>query len=157
MTGYVRAFPATDLPNGSSRLWRYHDKRIAVWRTSGGFFAADNRCPHQGYALAQGDISGDVLTCAWHNWKFRLTDGECLFGGENIRTYPVQVRDGEVFVDVTDPAPEEIAPQLFGSLLDAMGDVDLGRLARDTMRLRSIGTPLTEVIRVGVERECAAA
>ncbi|HEX6447930.1 MAG TPA: Rieske (2Fe-2S) protein, partial [Trebonia sp.] len=151
MTGFVRAFQTTDIPNGSARLFRYQHKRIAIWQAGGRFFAADNRCPHQGYALAQGDVSGDVLTCAWHNWKFRLTDGECLFGGENIRTYPVQVRGGEVFVDVTDPAPEEIAPQLFGSLLDAMGDVDTGRLARDTMRLRSIGTPLTEVIRVGVE------
>ncbi|MGH3166923.1 MAG: Rieske (2Fe-2S) protein [Trebonia sp.] len=150
MTDFVRAFPVTDLPNGHSRLWRHADKRIAVWRTDRGVFAADNRCPHQGYALVQGDISGDVLTCAWHNWKFRLSDGECLFGGENIRTYPVSLRDGHVFIDVTDPAPEEIAPQLFASLLDAMGDVDTGRLARDTMRLRTIGTPLADVVRFGV-------
>ncbi|MBO0803084.1 MAG: Rieske (2Fe-2S) protein [Nocardiopsaceae bacterium] len=151
MTGYVRAFNTTDLPNGSSRLWRHHDKRIAVWRVRDRFFAADNRCPHEGYALTQGDVSGDVLTCAWHNWKFRLTDGRCLFGGEDVRTYPVRVQDGQVLVDVTDPEPEEIAPQLFGSLLEAMGDVNTGRLARDTMRLRSIGTPLTEVIKVGVD------
>jgi hypothetical protein len=51
---------------------------------------------------------------------------------------------------VTDPAPEEIAPELFGSLLEAMGDLNTGRLARDTMRLRMIGTPLTEVVRTGV-------
>jgi hypothetical protein len=113
-------------------------------------YAADNRCPHQGYALKDGDIRGDVLTCAWHNWKFRLTDGACLFGGENIRTYPVSVRAGWVYVDLTDPAPEEIAPELFASLLTAMGDVDTGRLARDTMRLNAIGMPLTEVVRAGV-------
>jgi nitrite reductase/ring-hydroxylating ferredoxin subunit len=33
-------------------------------------YAADNRCPHQGYVLKDGDIRGDVLACAWHNWKF---------------------------------------------------------------------------------------
>lgn len=150
MAEFIAAVPVSDIPNGRGRLFRHHDKRIALWRTDQGVFAADNRCPHQGYALAQGDISGDVLTCAWHNWKFRLTDGECLFGGENIRTYPVEIRDGYVFLDVTDPAPEEIAPQLFGSLLAAMGDVNVGRMARDTMRLRKIGTPLTEVVREGV-------
>jgi hypothetical protein len=53
-------------------------------------------------------------------------------------------------VDVTDPAPEQIAPELFASLLEAMGDVDTGRLARDTIRLNAIGTPLTEVVRTGV-------
>jgi nitrite reductase/ring-hydroxylating ferredoxin subunit len=143
MTGFVRALPAADIPDGQGRLWRHGDKRIALFRTAAGVYAADNRCPHQGYALKDGDIRGDVLTCAWHNWKFQLTDGTCLFGGENIRTYPVSVRDGWVFVDLTDPAPEEIAPELFASLLAAMGDVDTGRLARDTVRLAAIGMPLT--------------
>jgi nitrite reductase/ring-hydroxylating ferredoxin subunit len=151
MTGYARALAAADIPNDGGRVWRHGDKRIALFRTEQGIFAADNRCPHQGYALKDGDIRGDVLTCAWHNWKFQLTDGTCLRGGENIRTYPVSVRDGMVYVDVTDPAPEEIAPELFASLLDAMGDIDTGRIARDTMRLRGIGTPLTEVVRAGVE------
>jgi nitrite reductase/ring-hydroxylating ferredoxin subunit len=150
MANFVRALPSADIPNDGGKLWRHEDKRIALFRTPEGVYAADNRCPHQGYALKDGDIRGDVLTCAWHNWKFRITDGQCLFGGENIRTYPVSVRDGWVHVDVTDPAPEEIAPELFSSLLEAMGDVDTGRIARDTMRLRKLGTPLTEVVRTGV-------
>ena len=150
MTNLVRAVSIADIPDGQGKLWRHGDKRIALFRTAAGVYAADNRCPHQGYALKDGDIRGDVLTCAWHNWKFRLTDGTCVFGGENIRTYPVSLRDGWVYVDTTDPAPEEIAPELFASLLGAMGDADTGRLARDTMRLRAIGTPLTEVVRAGV-------
>ncbi len=150
MTGFVRATSTADIPDGRGKLWRHGDKRIALFRTQAGVYAADNRCPHEGYGLKDGDIRGDVLTCAWHNWKFRLTDGTCVFGGENIRTYPVSIRDGWVYVDLTDPAPEEISPQLFASLLEAMGDVDTGRLARDTMRLRAIGTPLTEVVRAGV-------
>ena len=150
MTNFVRAVSTADIPEGQGKLWRHGDKRIALFRTAAGVYAADNRCPHEGYALKDGDIRGDVLTCAWHNWKFRLSDGRCVFGGENMRTYPVSVRDGWVYVDTTDPAPEEIAPELFASLLDAMGDVDTGRLARDTMRLRAIGTPLAEVVRAGV-------
>jgi len=150
MADFVRAVPAADIPDGQGRLWRHSDKRIALFRTATGVYAADNRCPHEGYALKDGDIRAGVLTCAWHNWKFRLADGKCLFGGENIRTYPVSVRDGWVHVDVAEPAPEEIAPELFASLLEAMGDVDTGRLARDTVRLSAIGTPLTEVVRAGV-------
>jgi nitrite reductase/ring-hydroxylating ferredoxin subunit len=150
MADFVRAVATADIPEGAGRLWRHGDKRIALFRTPAGVYAADNRCPHQGYALKDGDIRGDVLTCAWHNWKFRLADGKCLFGGEGIRTYPVSVRDGWAYVDVTDPAPEEIAPELFASLLEAMSDADTGRLARDAMRLNAIGTPLTDVVRTGV-------
>ena len=114
-------------------------------------YAIDNRCPHQGYALLQGEMKEEQLTCAWHNWKFELDqDGFCSFGGESVRSYPVDVRGGQVFVDVTDPAAEVMAPQLFSSLIEAMGDVDVGRLARDTMRLRQLGTPLAEVVKEGV-------
>jgi nitrite reductase/ring-hydroxylating ferredoxin subunit len=50
------------------------------------------RCPHEGYPLAAGQVSpGDcVLTCNWHNWKFRLDTGECLIGGDHVRGYPDQ-------------------------------------------------------------------
>ncbi|MCH8899305.1 MAG: Rieske 2Fe-2S domain-containing protein [Acidobacteria bacterium] len=35
----------------------------------------DNCCPHQGYALLQGEVKEETLTCAWHNWKFELDQG----------------------------------------------------------------------------------
>ena len=148
---WVPAVGVDDLPVGGRKLFRHYDKRIAIFRTESDIYAVDNRCPHQGYALLQGDMKGEQLTCAWHNWKFELDqDGYCSFGGEAVRSYPVQVEGGQVFVDVTDPAAEVIAPQLFTSLIEAMGEVDIGRMARDTMRLRSIGTPLAEVVREGV-------
>ncbi len=152
MTGdWVPAVSTEDLPIGGRKLFRHYDKRIALFRTERDIYAIDNRCPHQGYALLQGDVKGEQLTCAWHNWKFELDEGgHCSFGGEAVRSYPVDVRGGQVFVDVTDPAAEVMAPQLFQSLIEAMGDVDVGRMARDTMRLRQLGTPLAEVVKEGV-------
>jgi nitrite reductase/ring-hydroxylating ferredoxin subunit len=151
MTEWVPTVPMSSLPDEGGRLFTYLDKRIALFRTSRGVFATDNRCPHQGYALVRGDLRDDVLTCAWHNWKFSLgDDGICLFGGEDLRTYPVRIVDGLVHVDVQDAPAEIVRPKLFTSLLEAMGEVDLGRVARDTMRLHRIGTPLDEVVREGV-------
>jgi nitrite reductase/ring-hydroxylating ferredoxin subunit len=150
MAEWVRAMAVDDLPGDGGRLFSYFDKRIAVFRTSRGAFATDNRCPHEGYALVRGDVREGVLTCAWHNWKFRLGDGACLFGGENVRTYPVEIRNGQVFLDVADPPAEIVRPQLFRSLLEAMDERDIGRLARDTMRLQRIGTPVAEIVREGV-------
>jgi nitrite reductase/ring-hydroxylating ferredoxin subunit len=147
---WVRAAAVDDISEGGAKSFAYLDKRIALFRTPRGVFASDNRCPHQGYALVRGDVRDGVLTCAWHNWKFELGSGICQHGGENIRTYPVQVRDGQVFVDITDPSPEVIRPELFASLTAAMDDLDVGRVARDAMRLQRIGTPLSDVIREGV-------
>jgi nitrite reductase/ring-hydroxylating ferredoxin subunit len=110
MGDWVRAAAVDDIRVGGARSFAYLDKRIALFRTSGGIFASDNRCPHQGYALVRGDVTDGVLTCAWHNWKFELGTGSCRYGGENIRTYPVQVRDGQVLVDIADPPSEVIRP-----------------------------------------------
>ncbi len=150
MSGWVHAAALEDIRDGGAKSFAYLDKRIALFRTAAGVFACDNRCPHQGYALVRGDVTGQMLTCAWHNWKFDLKTGACRHGGENIRIYPVQVRDGQVFVDVTDPSAEEIRPELFASLVAAMDDLDIGRMARDAMRLQRIGTPLADVVREGV-------
>ena len=81
MTDLVRAVSIADIPDGQGKLWRHGDKRIALFRTAAGVYAADNRCPHQGYALVRGDVNDGVLTCAWHNWKFELGTGTCRYGG----------------------------------------------------------------------------
>jgi nitrite reductase/ring-hydroxylating ferredoxin subunit len=150
VSNWVRASAVDDITDGGAKSFAYADKRIALFRTPGGVFASDNRCPHQGYALVRGDVQDGVLTCAWHNWKFELGTGACRHGGENIRTYPVQIRDGQVFIDVADPPAEIIRPDLFRSLTAAMDDLDIGRVARDAMRLQRIGTPLADVVREGV-------
>ncbi|MGN6171695.1 MAG: Rieske (2Fe-2S) protein [Streptosporangiaceae bacterium] len=110
MSSWVRAAAVNDIRDGGAKPFAYLDKRIALFRTPSGVFASDNRCPHQGYALVRGDVKDGVLTCAWHNWKFELGTGICRYGGENIRTYPVQVRDGQVFIDIADPRPRSSGP-----------------------------------------------
>ena len=155
---WVRATTLAELSeHGRARL-AHGDKRIAVFRGASGVRAVDNRCPHQGYSLLQGDVKGDILTCQWHNWKFDLAqDGKCTFGGESVRSYPVDIRGDEVWVDVTDPAPDEISPVLFASLREAMGKVEVDRIARDTARLRQVGVPLAEVVREGMRYGSARA
>ncbi|MBW3665762.1 MAG: Rieske (2Fe-2S) protein [Actinobacteria bacterium] len=150
VSGWVRATGVRELPEVGGKVFRHLDKRISLFRTPSGVHAVDNRCPHEGYALARGRVKDDVLTCQWHNWKFDLATGTCLFGGEGVRTYPVEIRGDDVYLDITDPEPEELEPRLFASLLEAMGRVDVGRIARDAMRLHRIGTPLAEVVREGL-------
>lgn len=105
--------------------------------------AVDNRCPHEGYPLSQGDISqgpeGPVLTCRWHNWRFRLRDGRCLQGGEDVRTYPVHIEGEEVRIDLSPPDPDAEERRLWASLDAALRDHDTGRASRETVRLLVLG------------------
>ncbi len=125
-----------DLPVGSLRMVRADGRRLCLVRTADGVHALDNACPHEGYGMTQGDLDGNVLTCAWHNWKFRVTDGACLLGEEGIGTHPVTVdADGGVHVEVSDPDPAERRPVLFVSLRAAIEHDRVGQSSRDVVRL----------------------
>ena len=92
---WTAAFPLASLPIGGARVFKAADKQLAVFRRDEAtVYAVDNRCPHEGYPLAQGTIKDTVLTCAWHNFKFDLRDGRCLFGDEAVRWYPTRVVAG---------------------------------------------------------------
>lgn len=124
-------------------------KQIALFQTSGRVFAVDNRCPHEGYPLAQGTIDQNcVLTCNWHNWKFRLSDGRCIMGGDDVRSYAVELRDGQVWVDVSDPPPKELQRSILAGLKLAFDKRDFGRICREISRLHFNGLdPLAAVRR----------
>jgi len=71
---------------------------IVVFRSEGRVYAFANACPHEGNPLVEGEILGPTLTCAYHGWRFDLETGACLFGEEPVRRYPVEEREGTVWV-----------------------------------------------------------
>ena len=125
-----------DLPVGTARMAKVDGRRICVVRTESGVHAIDNGCPHEGYGLTQGALDGDVLTCEWHNWKFRVTDGHCLLGEEDVPTHDVAVApDGGVRVTVRRPDPATRRPALIDSLRRGIRKDYRGQIARDVVRL----------------------
>ncbi len=129
-------FAVDDLAVGSMRMVKVDGHRICLVRTVDGIHAVDHACPHEGYALTQGELDGDLLTCAWHNWKFRVTDGACVQGQESVTTHSVAVgSDGGVRVTVNRPDPEQRRPQLMASLRGGITDGYTGQVARDVVRL----------------------
>ena len=104
--------------------------------TSTGVHALDNACPHEGYGLTTGELDGELLTCAWHNWKFRVSDGRCVLGEEDVRTHAVDVADdGTISISLVEPAPDELRPQLLASLRRGMAKDYVGQMSRDVVRL----------------------
>src|SRR5262249_13445051 len=108
---------------------------------------------HESYPLSEGTLAegdgGCVLTCNWHNWKFDLATGTNLDRGENLRTYPVRLEDGAVWVDVTDLPTEVRRGRVMASLRSAFDDEDYERLARELARLSELGDPL-EALRAAI-------
>ena len=92
----------TDQIADGSALQIKGDNPIAIFHVGAEFFATDDTCTHAKFSLAEGYIEGDEVVCALHEARFCLCTGRVLTPPATValRTYPVRVEDGEVFIDV---------------------------------------------------------
>ena len=81
---------------------------IAVFYHDGQVHAVDNRCPHMGFPLDRGSVKDGILTCHWHHARFDLSSGGTFNPfADDVRSFPISVVDGEVWVDPEPPARDE--------------------------------------------------
>ncbi len=60
----VRVADLDDLAGKGTKVVKVGKKQIALFKTGSGVYACNNRCPHEGYPLVEGNITGGcVLTC----------------------------------------------------------------------------------------------
>lgn len=102
----VRVAAEGDMRDGEARHVRIGKRDIALFRVGDRFFALSNLCRHAFAPLAEGYLDGYVVMCPWHGWRYDVRDGGTDHPDADVRTYPVTVRDGEVFVEVPAPRPE---------------------------------------------------
>ena len=94
------------LPEGRVAAARARDILLALTHHEGTVAALDARCPHQGGPLGQGTIEQGWLRCPWHGYDYHPTTGEPPSGfSDDVRTFPVEVRDGVIHVGLTPPMP----------------------------------------------------
>ena len=151
-TNWVDVCDLDDLQIRGRKVVRVGGKQIALFREPTGIFACNNRCPHEGYPLSEGDVDDScILTCNWHNWKFDLSDGRNLFGDDDVRVYATRVEDKRVWLDLTEPPLEESIDEAFKSLRGAMRNNNFTRMARELARLTQLGVEGPEIVTRAIE------
>ncbi len=66
--------------------------------------AYEDACPHAGVLLSEGTLRGRVLTCSRHEWQFDVASGSGIQRTlACLTSFAVEVRAGQVFVDVKRP------------------------------------------------------
>ena len=95
---------------GEAQDGRRRRQGRGVFRDGDRYFAIDDTCPHMGASLAGGFVEDGIVTCPWHYWRFRLSDGAWADNPRiKIGCYPVHVVEGEIRVELPDP-PAEVRP-----------------------------------------------
>ena len=141
---WVKAIELAHLRERGRAVVRIDDKQLVLFALQDRVFACNNRCPHEGYPLVEGQVADlldepCVLTCNWHNWKFELDSGRNIYGGDPLRVYPVRIAEGAVWIDVAAAPRERRIAAAFESLRHAMDENQYDRLARDLARLKKVG------------------
>ncbi|MFA3920858.1 thiamine pyrophosphate-dependent enzyme [Ruegeria hyattellae] len=107
--GHIR-----DLPEGRVKTVTARTTSICLVHFDGQWAAMNNHCPHQRGPLGEGSIEKGVddqcwIRCPWHGWDFDPLTGKPPGGHEDTgqQMYPVDIRDGEIFVGIEPEPPHE--------------------------------------------------
>jgi nitrite reductase/ring-hydroxylating ferredoxin subunit len=139
------------LKNDGAKVVKGGKHGIAVFLHEGKLHAVDNRCPHMGFPLHMGSLCDGILTCHWHHARFDVKSGGTLDPwADDVPTYPVEVKDGEVWVK---PIPhnkvtvEKLQKRLREGLEQNLSLV----IAKAVVGLVEAGISSNEIAKVGVE------
>ena len=103
MTTWTRACATEDIETEDLIRFDHADRSFAIYRSPDDrFYCTDGLCTHENVHLADGLVMGDVIECPMHNGQFDYRTGEAKRAPacEALRTYPVKVENGEVFIDI---------------------------------------------------------
>ena len=155
-----RVLAAADLPEGRVTMVSAAQKSVALVHYDGEF-ALDNHCPHQGGPLGEGSIENGLLRCPWHGYDYCPLDGKSPGFDDEATTYPIEIRDGEIYVGVreerhattvTDLMAETMVNWGIKHVFGMVGHSNLG--LADALRRQEEAGRLTYI---GIRHEGAAA
>jgi nitrite reductase (NADH) small subunit len=104
MADFLTAARVDSIPAGTGMAVAVGDRLVAIFNLGGGrYHAIDDLCPHMGASLAAGHVEGEIVTCPWHAWRFRVTDGTwCDNPRIKTEAFELRVVGDEIQVRVPD-------------------------------------------------------
>lgn len=146
----VHAGTVEELERLGRKVVKTHRAPVLVLHHDGRFTAIDNRCPHMGFPLHQGDVHDGLLDCHWHHARYDISCGKTLDPwADDADSYRVVVEDGHVYVDPDLPSRD---PREHGLERLRRGLEDRLRLvvAKSVVELQEGGVDLHEAVLAGL-------
>jgi 3-phenylpropionate/trans-cinnamate dioxygenase ferredoxin subunit len=102
MTGvrWIRAVGVGDVEEEDLVGVTVEGRDVAIYNLAGCFYATANLCTHENACLSDGFVIDDVIECPRHQGRFHIPTGAAKGAPVHIalKTYPVRVEGGDVFV-----------------------------------------------------------
>jgi len=103
MANWVKACAADDIATEDLIRFDHEGRSFAIYRSPDDeYFATDGLCTHEQVHLEDGLVMDYIIECPMHNGRFDYRTGEAKGAPAcvNLKTYPVKVEDGGVFIEI---------------------------------------------------------
>lgn len=92
-----------EIPVGKVKVVDVEGERVAICNVRGSYYAIEDICTHDGGALDQGELIGEIIECPRHGAQFNVTDGSvvCMPAVIPLRTFPTTIEGDDIYVEVT--------------------------------------------------------
>ena len=100
---FERVCAVADVPLDEGLAVDAGDLTLALARDGEEVFALQDLCSHAAVPLSEGEVADCQIECWLHGSRFDLRTGKPtgLPATEPVATFPVEVRDGDIYVDIT--------------------------------------------------------
>jgi 3-phenylpropionate/trans-cinnamate dioxygenase ferredoxin subunit len=107
----LRIASTDDVPAGTARFFPMDCGSVTIVNDGERFYAVDGLCPHKGFELDHAFVIHGCIECPWHGYQYDLRTGENVYPSrvylgdlsrpaDPIATYPMEVVDGEIWVEL---------------------------------------------------------
>ena len=101
MSDFITVAKVGAIPEGRGMTCIVNGRLVAVFFAGGKYQAIDDLCPHMGASLGAGEVYDGVVSCPWHAWRFRVSDGTwCDNPRLKVASYEVRIEGDEIQVRV---------------------------------------------------------
>lgn len=100
---FERVASLSDVPADEALAVTVDQYDVAIARDGDEVFALQDLCSHAAVSLSEGEVADCTIECWLHGSTFDLRTGKptTFPATEPVATFPVEVRDGDIYVDVT--------------------------------------------------------
>ncbi len=87
---------------GTFIIFQLRGEKICVTQTEKGFYAVQDKCPHNGASLSKGFCSNkNEIVCPLHRYSFDLESGKATSGGAfALKTYPIEKKSDGIYIGI---------------------------------------------------------
>jgi 3-phenylpropionate/trans-cinnamate dioxygenase ferredoxin subunit len=102
MGEWTRVAALADVAPGTLKAVSAKTNPIVLANVDGDVYALEDQCSHEAYPLSDGELDGGDVVCTYHGARFDARTGKNkgLPAVRPVKSYPVEIRDGDIFVDV---------------------------------------------------------